>query len=177
MLTIRPSRAQPGKWVICHADTRTALTHPGARLAKTFWEQERALALSFFDTSDDAIAGIADWETLAEEFESIQGPRPIMASPAKVRTLADEISALRAYMKARDANPFHGWRPCSGVHCQCVTRPETWKPVTRAELQQTQIRTAHAHAHPVVRRNRPVRAPVRVSRGTAQAAGAERVAF
>ena len=45
-------------------------------------------------------------------------PRGGNTSRRVVRTLADELRALRAWMRKKDADPLHGWTPCGRAHSQ-----------------------------------------------------------
>lgn len=118
----RPSRTKPGQWVICHSDSRNAVEHPAKRLVKDGWERRNDTA-SYFDSREDALASVGIWQETADELSGQRAPRlTVHTKPPKVRTLADEIKAMRKDY-AGNGDPLHGFRPCSGIHCNCKTAP------------------------------------------------------
>lgn len=118
---VRPSRNKPSEFVIYRRTTGHAVEHP-----------LRGLKLAYFISEDAARAAIPEWIALASE------PRPKARRVANrafvnppARTLAQELSALRAYMAKRDIDPWHGWRPHkTGSNCAChATGFEWFRPV------------------------------------------------
>ena len=123
---VRPSRNEPGQYVICFADSRHAVASPRLRVNPFDAAGKQATRESYFATQAEAKAAIRAWLDTAEELRSVKGPKPIdaMKKPPVVRTLADEIKALRL---AATKGPYHGWHPCSGVNCNCNTAPTPFR--------------------------------------------------
>ena len=103
---VRPSRAKPGQWVICFAESRHAVEHPGRRTECVYNTDA-----CYFASPAEAWDALTSWQECAEELLNVHAPR-LMAhkAPPKTRTLADEIKAMR---QAAAKGPYHGWHPCA----------------------------------------------------------------
>lgn len=132
-LTVRRSRIEPDKYVICVRSTRTALAHPELRLCDSLYAQRARRAGSYFDDPTQALLAIDDWKDVAAELPRKRYPLPPTSAP-KVRTLADELKALRAEQAKRDRDPLYKWHPCTGAHCDCKPAPDAFRTPSKELL-------------------------------------------
>lgn len=108
-IIVRPSRAQPGKFVLCSAETGVALTRPCACRLRDKPACVACIDASYFDTEADALAALERWRDIEPKRSGVPASQP------RVSTLADELRALRAWMRKRAVDPWHGWHPSTSI--------------------------------------------------------------
>lgn len=164
-LTVRESRTNPGRYVVCQAETGTAVYHPYARVSQ---DEHAAVQSSLFDTEQAARRAVSAWPAQAEEVDrsAPRAPRPVSSQlPPAPRTLADDVRALKRYMAARDADPFHGWHPCNGTHCMCNPAPAAFRSAAHFKALDQLHLALREQNDPVVRVQRLAkRRPARSTR-------------
>lgn len=132
-LTVRRSRIEPDKYVICVKSTGTAIEYPTTRLADNGRDRVRAQEQSYFTDPTEALLAIDDWRDMAEKLPVKRvGFKGLTATQCV--TLADEIAKLQREQAKRDSDPFHGWHPCTGANCKCNPAPQVFRHPSRELL-------------------------------------------
>lgn len=129
-LTVRRSRQEPDKYVICVRSTGTAIEHPEVRLLDGGPDRIRVMDQSYFDDPTDAQLAIDDWRDLADTLPRKKVPFKGLAV-VRVVTLQDEIKAM---YKAQAAGPFAHWHPCTGMSCDCRPAPQGFRAPSKELL-------------------------------------------